>query len=99
MLEFVQLHKVKNIIYFKVVEVNIILCHNSTFLYFHKKKITLWGKKDTLWELLEPHYFRSYYRETCIPKNEMLGTNEHLNLGKLIENKITETHMTIINDK
>lgn len=41
MLEFVQLHKVKNIIYFKVVEVNIILCHNSTFLYFHKKKITL----------------------------------------------------------
>lgn len=29
----------------------------------------------------------------------MLGTNEHLNLGKLIENKITETHMTIINDK
>lgn len=38
MLEFVQIHKVKNIIHFKVVEVNIILCHNSTFLYFHKKK-------------------------------------------------------------
>ena len=33
------------------------------------------------------------------PKKEILGTNEHLNLGKLTENKITETHMTVINDK
>lgn len=47
MLEFVQIHKVKNIIHFKVVEVNIILCHNSTFLYFHKKKKLLCEAKRT----------------------------------------------------